>query len=323
MKVLVAEDDPVNRKLLELHLKKWGYEVILCSNGTDAWELIRSGDIPPLVILDWMMPGKDGLDLCREIRKIEQGPYVYIILLTARNRVEDVVKGLEAGADDYIIKPFHPHELKVRVRAGNRVVQLQEDLLAALKASEFQASHDALTNLWNRAAVLDVLSREIARSRRAGTPIGVVIVDVDHFKRINDSHGHVAGDAVLVEVSRWMASSVRPYDSVGRYGGEEFIIILPGATLPESTQMAERLRESFSVQPLRTAEGSFPITISLGVAAFDQVHEWNVDSLIRAADAALYRAKNLGRNRVESWSEGPPPCLGLEARLHTESQTPE
>jgi two-component system, cell cycle response regulator len=309
MKVLVAEDDPVNRKLLELHLKKWGYEVVLCSNGTEAWEVLRSGETPPLVILDWMMPGKDGLDLCREIRKIEQRPYVYIILLTARNRVEDVVKGLEAGADDYIIKPFHPHELKVRVRAGSRVVRLQEDLLAALKASEFQASHDALTNLWNRAAVLDVLSREIARSRRAGTPIGVVIADADHFKRINDSYGHVAGDAVLVEIARWMVSSVRPYDSVGRYGGEEFIIILPGATLTESTQMAERLRESLSVQPLRTAEGSFPITMSFGVASFERVHEWDVDSLIRAADAALYRAKNLGRNRVESWNEGPPPCL--------------
>ncbi|MBI5572516.1 MAG: diguanylate cyclase [Desulfomonile tiedjei] len=323
MRVLVAEDDPVSRKLLELHLKKWGYEVVLCSNGSEAWEILRSGETPPMVILDWMMPGKDGVDLCREIRKIEQGPYVYIILLTARNRVEDVVNGLEAGADDYIIKPFHPHELKVRVRAGSRVVQLQEDLLAALKVSKFQASHDSLTNLWNRAAVLEVLSREIARSRRTGTRIGVVIADADHFKRINDSYGHGAGDAVLVELARWMVSAVRPYDSVGRYGGEEFIMILPGASLAESTQMAERLRESLSAEPLRTAEGSFAMTMSFGVASFEQGQGWDVDSLIRAADAALYRAKNLGRNRVESWNEDAPPCLGLEERPQAKSQSKE
>lgn len=318
MRVLIAEDDPIARKLLEKHLTRWGHEVVTCSDGAQAWDALQDEDAPKLLILDWVMPKIDGVRLCRKIRKIEKQPYIYIILLTAKDSTEDLINGLEAGADDYIAKPFDPHELKVRVRAGSRVLRLQEDLLEALKASEFQASHDSLTSLWNRAAALDTLHRELARSKREGSSVGVIIADVDHFKQINDAHGHLAGDAALREVARRMIASTRPYDSVGRYGGEEFIVVLPGTNLHSSGLIAERLRASFSDNPLKTDEGAFRVTISLGVAAFDTSSDWDVDSLIRAADAALYKAKNRGRNRVEVWEGGPPevPPEDIRADVH-------
>lgn len=305
MRLLVAEDDSVTRRLLQAHLKKWGYEVLACSDGAQAWEILSTPEAPKLVVLDWMMPGMDGVNICREIRKREQQPYTYLILLTGKNRTEDIVQGLEAGADDYIVKPFDLHELKVRVRAGNRVVQLQEDLLAALKASEFQATHDPLTRLLNRSAVLDILHKEIGRAERNRSPLSVVIADVDHFKNINDQHGHLAGDAVLREIAHRLSTSVRSYDAVGRYGGEEFLVVLPGLEGSDALGMAERLRLAFASEAMVTTEGVFGITVSFGIASVgdEEIHDLN--SLIRAADEALYRAKRLGRNRVERWEALP------------------
>jgi two-component system, cell cycle response regulator len=301
MRVLVAEDHPVTRKMLAIQLRKWGYDVTLCADGTEAWTALNEDHAPRLVILDWVMPGMDGVDVCREIRRLGKQPYVYIILLTAKNRSEDIVSGLEAGADDYIVKPFDPQELRVRVRAGSRVVQLQEDLLSALKASEFQASHDPLTRLWNRAAIMETLGKELARAERDVHPVGVVMADVDHFKRINDEYGHLAGDAVLREVGRRLLTAIRAYDSVGRYGGEEFLIVLPGTDGENGERLGERLREAFDGEAMSTPEGVFHVTMSFGVATFDPTRQEEANDLIRNADAALYRAKSLGRNRVESY----------------------
>jgi two-component system, cell cycle response regulator len=301
MKVLVAEDHPMTRKMLAMQLNKWGYEVVLCSDGAQAWKVLNQQDSPRLVIMDWMMPGMDGVEVCREIRQLGLQPYVYIILVTAKSRAEDIVSGLEAGADDYVVKPFDPQELRVRVRAGSRVVQLQEDLLAALSASQFQASHDPLTRLWNRAAIVHTLEKELARSVRESLHLGVIMADVDHFKRVNDEHGHLAGDAVLREVSRRLMAAVRPYDSVGRYGGEEFFIVLPGADEPGAEGLAERLRVLFDGESMSTPEGVFRVTLSFGVAAHAPSESQDTEALIRRADTALYRAKRLGRNRVETW----------------------
>jgi two-component system cell cycle response regulator len=302
MKILLAEDHPVTRKMLAMQLRKWGYEVTSCADGTEAWAALSQEDAPRLVIMDWMMPGMDGVHICQEIRRAGKQPYVYVILLTSRNRPEDVVGGLEAGADDYIVKPFDPQELRVRVRAGSRVVQLQEDLLAALKASEFLASHDPLTRLWNRAAILEALRKELARAKREKKSVGIIMADVDHFKPINDEHGHLVGDAVLREIARRMVSAIRPYDSAGRYGGEEFLVVLPGTDAANALRLAERLRAAFDAEDLTTTEGSFHVTLSFGVATFDAEQDEDINPLIRAADEAMYRAKRCGRNRVE-------PCM--------------
>ena len=303
MRILLAEDDRVTRRLLESSLKKWGYEIVSCSDGVEAWEVLQKEDAPKLAVLDWMMPGMDGVEICRKVRNLSTGKYVNIILLTSKSSKEDVVGGLEAGADDYIVKPFDRNELKVRVRAAARMVRLQEDLQSALEHSEFRASHDPLTRLFNRAAIIEALQKELNRAGREGTPVSVIIGDVDHFKRVNDRYGHLAGDGVLREIADTISSSVRPYDFAGRYGGEEFIVVLPGCDKEDARQTAERLRSKIAENPIVTSEGVFSVTMSFGVATSDAADATDMDSLIRCADQALYTAKNAGRNRVELWEE--------------------
>ena len=181
--VLVVEDDPIFRRILESWLEKWNYRVTSLENGVDAWRVLQQDDCPQLAILDWVMPGVDGIELCRRIRQQQQGPYKYVLLLTARGSKEDVVAGLEAGADDYLIKPFHVNELRARVRAGKRILELQDALMKAHSDLQFEAAHDRLTGLWNRGAIMDLLQRETQRSVRIGEPLGVIMADVDHFKR--------------------------------------------------------------------------------------------------------------------------------------------
>lgn len=228
MRVLIADDDDVMRHILEASLTKWGYETVVARNGLEAWRILQANDAPRLAILDWIMPGMDGLEVCREIRKAEDTPYIYLLLLTAKHKREDVIAGMDAGADDYISKPFDPQELKVRLRAGRRILDLQAELVAARESLRYQATHDGLTGLLNRSAVLDTLRNELERANRQSIPLCLMLADFDHFKAINDTYGHTIGDAVLCEAARRMRSSIRTYDCVGRYGGEEFVFILPG-----------------------------------------------------------------------------------------------
>lgn len=299
MRILIAEDDPITRKLLEAHLTRWGHDLVVCEDGTQAWKELNTENAPKLVVLDWMMPGIDGPTLCKKIREMETKPYTYIILLTAKTGQGDVIAGLEAGSDDYITKPFDPQELRVRIRAATRIIQLQEDLFEALRASEFQATHDSLTGLWNRHAIFGLLQRELARSAREGKSLTVIMADIDHFKNINDLHGHLAGDLVLRETASRITSGLRPYDSVGRYGGEEFLIILPGCDKDYGCSSVERLRSDFDSRPVITCEGPFRITLSFGVVCVEPASNSSLDDIVAAADQALYRAKNGGRNRVE------------------------
>ncbi|MDQ7782480.1 MAG: diguanylate cyclase [Desulfomonilaceae bacterium] len=299
MRIMIAEDHPVTRRLLQAQLTKWGYEVVSCSDGTEAWKVMSGEDAPRIAILDWMMPEMTGPVLCKRIRESEPDQrYAYIILLTAKDSREDILAGLEAGADDYVVKPFDSSELKVRVRAGARIVELHERLTEALRASEYQATHDALTRLWNREAVLRFLEKELTRAEREKTTVGVIIGDIDRFKSINDQYGHLAGDSVLRHVADKLASSVRGYDSVARYGGEEFIVVLPNSNAKAAFRVAERARSEIAAHPARTREGTFHVTMSFGVAVSQPYIPTDVDSIIRAADKALYRAKNEGRNRV-------------------------
>ena len=296
--VLIAEDDPIFRRVLESWLCNWDYKVTSVEDGLKAWDVLLHKDAPKLLILDWMMPGMDGPQLCQRIRDRKQVPYSYILLLTSKDEKQDLINGLNAGADDYITKPFDLNELKARLRVGARILFLQDELIRAKEEVEFEATHDPLTGLWNRGAILDFLRRELDRGRRTGETAGLLMLDLDHFKSINDSHGHMVGDTVLKEVARRLAGSVRSYDWVGRYGGEEFLVIVSNCPPDAVGNYAERVRLTLSDKPVTTEAGEIPISASIGAACTKQGH-CNQDCLLRAADAALYRAKERGRNRVE------------------------
>lgn len=295
-KILVAEDDPVSQRMLQSFLAKWGYAVIAASNGTEALKILEGPGAPRLAVLDWMMPGMEGPEICREIRKDPERPYTYVLLLTARSQKEDLLKGLEAGADDYLTKPFDAQELRARLHVGRRILDLQHHLLAATDELRFRASHDMLTGIPNRGTILEAVNRERARQIRDGGSFGVILADLDHFKDVNDTYGHLAGDAVLKEAACRMRSCVRSYDSVGRYGGEEFLIVVPAGDANSTAAVAERIREAISGKPVMTEAGPIPITASLGIAVSVG---WEAKEVLRSADEALYYAKARGRNRVE------------------------
>lgn len=299
MRILIADDDPVSCRLLDRLLNKWGYEVIAARNGTEAWEMLQADRAPRVALLDWMMPGADGLEICRRVRARSSQPYVYIMLLTANDKVGNVVEGLEAGADDYLTKPFHPQELRARLRVGLRMLELESGLVEARENLRFKASHDALTSIWNRGAIIELLERELSRARRDGSSVGVLLADIDHFKRINDTRGHLVGDEVLRAVTGRLKGEIRSYDAVGRYGGEEFLILLPGCDNPKLTAKAQQLVKIVERSSIETSTGPVPVTISIGGIANGDCPHAELSTLLRAADMALYRAKVSGRNRSE------------------------
>ena len=298
MRILIAEDDPVSRRVLQAHLSKWGYEVVVTTDGAEAWSALQGSDPPSLAILDWMMPSMDGTEVIRKLRERTDISYVYVVLLTAKSQKEDIVAGLEAGADDYLVKPFDAQELRARIRTGKRIMDLQRELVAVQAALRDEATHDPLTKAWNRSGILEILQRECARALRLQSSVGVVMADLDHFKPVNDTYGHMAGDEVLREIVRRMTTSVRAYDSIGRYGGEEFVIVFPDCGAESAFQRAEQLRRDITSKPVDTASAPVSVTASLGVAASDQGSCENYEVLLRAADAALYRSKAAGRNQT-------------------------
>jgi len=300
LRVLIADDSATSRRLLQAVLEKWGYEVTPAEDGASAWEVLRQDDPPSLAILDWMMPGLSGPDVCKKVRDLGRTPYTYILLLTSRSQKEDLIEGLTAGADDYVTKPFDNNELRVRLGPARRILELQSALLATQSALHEQATRDSLTGLWNRRAILEMLDRELARAMRDHDSVGVVLGDLDHFKSINDCYGHIAGDATLREVAGQLQYCVRHYDGVGRYGGEEFLIVLPGCDLADSEHTALRMRAGVQRIPASLFGVRREITISFGATAYEggAPGQPNMESLVRTADEALYRAKEQGRNRV-------------------------
>ena len=298
VEVLIADDDPVSSRLLQVSLANAGYRITVAANGAEALRALEKEDCPRLAVLDWMMPEVDGVEVCQRIRKQAREPYIYIILLTAKGERNEIIEGLEAGADDYITKPFDLQELKARLRAGKRILQLQEELVSARELLRVQATYDSLTGLLNRKSILEILDREFSRATREGSEFAVIMADLDYFKSINDTYGHATGDDVLKEAARRMQASLRPYDSVGRYGGEEFLIVSPGCNEVNAAALARRICASISAEPFRSIEFSIPATMSLGVAAAPS-EALQSDELLRVADAVLYFAKHNGRNRVE------------------------
>ncbi|WP_348269443.1 diguanylate cyclase [Edaphobacter paludis] len=289
MRILIAEDDTTQRCLLQALLQKWGHEVVTAASGSEAWSELCSANPPLLAILDWMMPGMDGLSICRDLRQRVDHPYVYVVLLTGKGKKRDLVEAFEAGADDYLAKPFHAAELCMRVKTGVRILNLQDQLISA-------STYDSLTGILNRGAILSVLNRELVRVGRDGGSVGVILADLDHFKRINDEFGHLTGDLVLQQAAQSMRSLMRSYDSVGRYGGEEFLMVLPGMDADDVTARAEQIRGQVR-RTMVMPNGEAVVSLSLGVSTADRLVQF--EEVLQAADEALYRAKQKGRNRVE------------------------
>src|SRR5580698_4770519 len=250
--ILIAEDDPICRRVLQSRLQNWGFRVMTAEDGLQAWQMLLQGDAPNLLILDWVMPGIDGPELCRRIRERRDAFYPYILLVTGKDNTQDVVRGLEAGADDYLSKPVDPTELRARLQVGKRILALQHELIQTREELRFQANHDALTGIFSRAAVLSLLDRELQRAARSAMPTGIMMIDLDHFKTINDTYGHLTGDAVLKEVADRINRAVRSYDSVGRYGGEEFLAVLSNCYPDDLRTVAERVRFAVSDTPIGT-----------------------------------------------------------------------
>jgi diguanylate cyclase (GGDEF)-like protein len=296
--ILVAEDSAIYRHLIGGHLKEWGIDFTCAKDGKEAWKLLTKEDAPRLALLDWVLPEIDGVEICRRLRsRPADAAYTYTILLTAKTGKHEMLEAMDAGADDFLAKPFDPLELKARLLVGQRIVDLQRKLVAANTALQFIASHDFLTGVWNRGEILTFMERELARSRRDSTSVGIVLVDVDHFKKVNDEFGHETGDLVLKEITKHFSSSLREYDGIGRHGGEEFLLVIPGCDLATTVRRANQIRELIASHAIRTPRGATTVTVSMGVTVTES--STNSELLLRSADEALYQAKRNGRNRVE------------------------
>jgi two-component system, cell cycle response regulator len=299
VKILVADDDPVSLRMMERMLEKSGYEVVAVKNGREAVSELSHPNGPRLALIDWMMPELDGPGVCGEMRSRHETSYVYILLLTSKQSSEDIVEGLKAGADDYLTKPSNPAELKARLDTGRRILRLEDSLVKAREEMRFKATHDALTTLWDRGAIVSLLQSELSRSSRNGDPVSLLLCDVDRFKHVNDVYGHHVGDQVLQEVANRLQESVRSEDAVGRYGGEEFLIVLHGCSRDNLQERAEQVRKAICARDVLTTQGQVSISMSVGAMTIEHANfTLPTEQFLQQADAALYRAKDEGRDRV-------------------------
>jgi diguanylate cyclase (GGDEF)-like protein len=296
--ILLAEDSTIIQTVLRNMLVLWGYEVTAVTNGLEAWRILQAATAPRLAIIDWMMPGLQGPDICRRLRAEKDVPYTYVLILTSRDDREDVVEGLDAGADDYLTKPFHAQELRARVRAGERIIRLQADLLAARDQLRERATIDPLTGLLNRATILEQLESELAAADRARNAFSILLVDIERFRHINDSFGHLTGDAVLCEFGQRVAAVLPPGAAVGRFSGEEFLIVLPGIAGSECQTTAEMIRNTVAEGPFQVGAATFPVSCSIGAAERRLPQIADAADLLHFADDALREAKAESQRRV-------------------------
>lgn len=301
MNILIAEDDTVTRQLLQTLLTRWGYTVTVACDGDEAWRILCEPGHPHLLILDWIMPGIDGPEIVRRLRENEGDESHYTIIITSAKSEDSVVQALAAGADDFIAKPVRINELRARVAVGRRVKDLQQSLVEKLhkleEATEIisqLARTDELTGLHNRRSFLEIFTLALSSAFRHNHPLSLISIDLDHFKTVNDTLGHIAGDLVLKDFARLMQRMARSEDIIGRLGGEEFMILLPHADCTAAAALAERIRVATTQHP----GSAIPVivTASFGIAQWQEGEE--ADALIQRADKALYRAKHEGRNRV-------------------------
>lgn len=303
MKLLLADDDNVTLMMLQEVLTRWGYTVETTGDGATAWELLSRADHPHLLVLDWVMPEIDGLEIVKRLRERPDGHLYYIIILTSRDRTGDVSTALDRGADDFIAKPYNVDELRARINVGRRVTCLNEALSLNLHKLEAAnqtisrlAATDELTGLYNRRHFNEQLQTSLSAARRHNYPLSLVLIDLDHFKQVNDSFGHDGGDQVLKAFAGLLQDMVRTEDVIARWGGEEFIILLPHTNQDAAVRLADRIRIALSQLCCCAAPTTF--SASFGVASLQADEESN--QLIKRADTALYCAKQQGRNRVEA-----------------------
>ncbi len=283
MKILIAEDDPISRRLLESQLIKWNYEVVITSDGKAALEALQSEDPPSIAILDWMMPEMDGVKVCQEIRKQENEHYTYVLLLTAKDRKEDLIEGLEAGADDYVIKPFNAHELDMRIKAGKRIIELEKKLrILTIK--------DELTNLYNRRGLIELSKRQMKIAKRQNIAVSLLFADIDNFKKINDTFGHKEGDSILIETARILNETYRETDIITRIGGDEFAVLLMGASENDIDAIKNRLQENIDESNKRN--NKHKLSLSIGIATSHPELINDIEHLLTRADKLMYEQKN-------------------------------
>jgi diguanylate cyclase (GGDEF)-like protein len=302
-RILIVEDDPMAQTLLMSHLKQEGYGFAVARNGQEALDLY-SHEFFSIIITDWMMPEMDGLELCRLIRSMKIDRYIYIILLTGQDSKTDLVQGLEAGADEYIVKPIHRSELRVRLKGACRILDLESSLKKSMAEVRELSIRDRLTGIFNRVYMDHQLAQEIMRSTRYHHNLSVLMCDLDHFKTINDTYGHLAGDEVLRTCVELVCSSFRQgVDWMARYGGEEFVIVLPETDHTGALLVAERMRERIASAPVNFAGCKIDITASFGSVTLvptNKGHARLMEQVLNVADTCLYQAKNDGRNRIVS-----------------------
>ncbi|MCE5315088.1 MAG: EAL domain-containing protein [Armatimonadota bacterium] len=302
MRILIAEDDPVSRRLLEALLKKWGYDVVVAQDGRQAWDILKKNDAPKMAIVDWMMPELDGVQVCQNVRQREDDYYIYIILLTAKSQKQDIIQGMVAGADDYVTKPFDANELNARLRAGRRILDLQSELLSTRETLRVQATHDPLTGLPNRLLFSDRLTQRLAQARRQEQPLAVMFLDLDRFKLINDTLGHNIGDMLLKSVSERLQGTLREVDTIARMGGDEFTIILSDIDNADSAVVvADKVLQALAEPVILDGHELF-VSASMGISLFPS-DGGNAETLVQNADTAMYRAKEQGRNNYQLYTE--------------------
>lgn len=306
--VLLVEDDPAQADAAKEKLQNAGYEVIWAQDGINAIKIVKTKK-PDIILLDVVLPGMDGHEVCRWLKLNEDTKGIPVIMLTVKKEISDKISGLQVGADDYLPKPYDDLELNARIYASLRTKALQDELRMknrqleeVLHKVESMAVTDVLTGLFNRRRFHDDITKEFERSKRYATPFSLILLDIDHFKNINDNYGHQAGDRTLKEVTEIILKNVREIDTAARYGGEEFMVILPNTEKKEAVEVAERMRIGIENNKFSNIEGTI-ITVSIGVSGMPDKDIDNEDKVISCADLALYRAKQKGRNCTEI-SEG-------------------